>query len=357
MKRTAGLICGLMIVALSINAQNVFAQGPYPGGPMPMGGPQGGYPPGGMAMNGGPMMGGPPGMGVPPGIGGPPGMGGEIYPEEGYITTQAGFGDGMVMSDSDFAASGPSGLQNAPMVSSMPGSLFIAGNLASRGLGYRNSYASMGAKLRLGEDFLRGRWTFEPRGGINLNDGQAFGSAGFERFQTINSAFADVSIAGFIDGDGDTQGTFGPQYMQLGLTAKVRRGKFLLQANGYIPIGDTGEFVNATTYDSAMQGADVFVGLPLPMHQMVNARLDLGGYYYGDADGFAPSFGGIKGRLNIVGHGGIHYNLEMNTDDVNGFTGVFQIVGVFGGHDSYSKYGNDLIRTLRNDHIVRIHRE
>lgn len=361
MKRTASLFCGVLAVALTTTAW-----GQLPGG----------------------AMGAPGGYGPTPTIGAPPVQGGYIDPsmqgapiEGSYLGPQMGEGpipggyidpaacgpygadeyipaEGFVDPGGSYSAAAPGRLFGSKrFLKSMAGTKFFAVNLADNGLGFGSSYISLGAKMHFGEDFLRGRWTFEPRGGINLDDGGGIGSFGLERHQTINSMFSDVSMGVWLDIDGDTQGSFGRTMTQLGFTGKIRRGKFLLQSNVYLPIGNDVTNLGNGRFDTAMTGIDAFIGLPAPKLQMNNVRIDLGGYFYADEDQLGPLFGGFKARVNAVGYGGLHYIVEMNTDNVNGFTGIASIVGVFGGHGAYSDGGNDLLRTLRNEHIVRIHRE
>ena len=73
-----------------------------------------------------------------------------------------------------------------------PGNVWIEGNLADRGLGYKGSYMTVGGKSRLFEDFLGGRWVSQVQGNMALESGSFFSNVGLERVFTVEAANSDV---------------------------------------------------------------------------------------------------------------------------------------------------------------------
>ncbi|QDU95627.1 beta strand repeat-containing protein [Lignipirellula cremea] len=270
-------------------------------------------------------------------------------------------------------AGGP--VNQGPIVSewtapTFPGIFWFSVNGANRGLGYRDTYFTVGAKTRLGEDFLRGRWMLENRLHLDVDDGQFFGNIGLERGFTIEPAHTDVYLSFWYDRDNDEYRNFGHSFDQVGVSAKLKNPIFDFYANGYIPIGETAyEIGNVGTpffgnnillqqgYDVGMRGFDASVRVPLPNLAMFGATLDLGGYYYTSTSQFAEGFGGFKGRVALKTINGIGLETEINHDDVFKTTFVLRATYEFGGGAAYDRNGRDLERTVRNDHIVRAHQD
>ena len=122
---------------------------------------------------------------------------------------------------------------------SVPGRIWVGGKYADQGLGYTGSYATIGTKTRMFEDFLDGRWLFEGRGHVSENGG-FFGNLGVERVFTLLSAGADLSLAAWYDYDDDQNDLkFGESFHAWGVTGKIKTHRWDLIANGYFPFGTT----------------------------------------------------------------------------------------------------------------------
>ena len=251
-----------------------------------------------------------------------------------------------------------------------PGRLWVSSNFSEEGLGYEGSYLTLGAKTRLFEDGLDGRWLFEGRGHIS-EEGGFFGNFGVERVFSIDAAGADVSLGAFFDYDDDQGGfAFANTLEAWGVSGKIKTRHWDLFANGYFPIGSsdttqgdpnggTSFFGNSVAlvpgFDSALQGFDVTVRTRPSQLAFVNGSFDFGGYGYGSD--LVDFFGGGRMRLNLQILRGAIFTGEINYDDrfdVTGLLGLTFLWGAGGGRGhEYSGIGRDLERTVRNDHIVR----
>lgn len=249
----------------------------------------------------------------------------------------------------------------------LPGRVWIGGTYADQGLGYQSSYLTIGGKRRLFEDAFDGRWLSEGRFHYALEDGGFFGNFGVERVISIAPAGADVTLSGWIDYDGDEQGSFGHSFAAVGISAGIKTRRWDLTANGYFPVGTT-DFTTSTANDhflgnnlvvthgtdSALRGFDATLRLRPQMLGMVNGTVDLGGYGYGSD--LIPYFGGGRVRMGMQTLGGMVVNAEVTQD--NRFDTTFAlnlgwIYGANGGNSAYGGLGRDLEQTIRNDHIVR----
>lgn len=254
----------------------------------------------------------------------------------------------------------------------LPGRLWLSTSVADEGLGYNGNYFTLGAKSRLFQDRLDGRWLAEGRIHHSLEeDGGLFVNVGLERVFSVPAAQADISLAAWWDYDGDDQQTFSDGFHQVGITGTIKTPKWDLIGNGYFPVGTdtynlgdhTGEncFVGNNIalqagFESALRGFDVTVRTRPRQLAFANGTFDIGGYHY-DSDIVDP-FGGGRLRLGFQVLNGLIVTAEVNHDDRFDTTGVLTAGWVFGAHSS--GYGNewaglarDLERTVRNDHIVR----
>ncbi len=250
-----------------------------------------------------------------------------------------------------------------------PGRVWVEANAAERGLGYQGSYISLGAKTRLCEDFLDGRWLGEIRANQSLNGGGFFGNMGLERVFSIDSAGADVSVGIWGDYDSDLQGNFAHAFAQFGVTAQIKTQRHDLIANGYFPQGTTGYtqgdptgqqcFFNNSIIvqpgiDTALQGFDVVMRFRPNQLAFKNGAIELGGYGY-DSD-LIDFYGGARAGLSFQILHGLITTAQVNYDEVNDVTGVLGFGWIFGINargNEYSGVGRDLEATNRNDHIVR----
>ena len=256
---------------------------------------------------------------------------------------------------------------------SMPGRIWIGGKYADQGLGYQGSYATIGTKTRLFEDFMDGRWLFEGRGHVSENGG-FFSNFGVERVFTLGSAGADLSLGAWYDYDGDQDDlSFGESFHAWGVTGKIKTQRWDLITNGYFPFGTTdttqGDPTGGTPFfenrivlqaglDSALEGVDVTLRMRPRQLAFVNGSFDIGGYAY-ESD-LVDSFGGGRARLNFQLPRGWIFNGEINYDDrfnLTGFAGLTWVWGSGGRGLEYSPIGRDLEETTRNDHIVRFNQE
>ena len=256
---------------------------------------------------------------------------------------------------------------------SVPGRIWIGGRYAEDGLGYQGSYATIGTKTRLFEDFLDGRWLFEGRGHISENGG-FFSNLGVERVFTLHSAGADLSLGAWYDYDDDQNDlSFGESFHSWGVTGQIKTRRWDLITNGYFPFGTTdstqGDPTGGTPFfenrivlqaglDSALEGFDVTLRMRPRQLAFVNGSIDIGGYGY-ESD-LVDSFGGGRARLRFQLPRGWIFNGEINYDDrfnLTGFVGLTWIWGSGARGLEYSPIGRDLDETTRNDHIVRFNQD
>ncbi len=255
----------------------------------------------------------------------------------------------------------------------MPGRFWIGSNIADRGLGYRGTYLTLGAKTPIGEDFFDGRWLMEGRGHFSTESQRFFGNFGLERVISIHAAGADVSMGVWGDYDDDRQGDFAHTFSQVGVTGQIKTRSWDLIGNGYFPVGTAnytiGDPTGANVFfenrivvrpaiDSALKGFDATLRVRPSALARVNGRIDIGGYgYQSDLIDF---FGGGRVRLGMQVLRGLIVSAEVNHDDRFDTTGVLQVGWIFGANargNEYSGLGRDLEPTVRNDHIVRFQQD
>ncbi len=254
-----------------------------------------------------------------------------------------------------------------------PGRVWVSGQYADQGLGYVGSYVTLGAKTRLCEDWLDGRWLSEIRTHVSENGG-FFANVGFERIFTIDAADADISVAGWFDYDDDQKAyQDAERFTSWGVTGQIKTPNWDLIANGYFPFGDTEATVGDPTgnntffenriivlpgIDSALQGFDVTLRTRPRQLAFLNGAIDYGGYGY-ESD-LVDFFGGGRVRLMTQFIKGWIFTGELNYDDRFKVTGFLGLTYVWGGGARGSEYAGlacDLERTPRNDHIVRFNQD
>lgn len=252
-----------------------------------------------------------------------------------------------------------------------PGRVWFQANLADQGLGYRGTYFTLGAKTHIGQDFLDGRWLLETRGhiGTEADNGGWFANIGLERVFSLQSAGAEITTGIWFDWDEDLQGDFAHSMQALGANLSVETEGWMVNANGYFPIGDTDYllaedcFINnllvtQSGIDSALQGFDaMLLAKPFGLRN-VNGTIGIGGYSYSSE--LVDSFAGIRGRFGMQINGGMIVQGELNHDDRFDITGVLQLGWMFGAGARGTEYGflgTDLEPTLRNDHVVRFQQD
>ena len=259
----------------------------------------------------------------------------------------------------------------SPTTTGIPGRLWFETNLADQGLGWSGTYFTIGGKTRLFEDRFDGRWLLESQIHYNVSEGGgAFANIGVERVFSIPAAEADVSFGLWYDYNGDRKADFSHTFHQVGISGKIKKEKWDLLVNGYLPTGVQdysygdplgldcfvgNEIVIIPGIDSALSGFDVTLRTRPKQLAGVNGFLDIGGYGY-NSD-LIDSFGGGKIRLGFQGTRGMMVNLEVNQDDRFNTTGVVGLGWVFGQNaggrgSEYAGLGRDLETSVRNDHIV-----
>lgn len=254
-----------------------------------------------------------------------------------------------------------------------PGNVWFGASLADNGLGYDGSYASLGAKSRLFEDWFDGRWMLETRGHLSLDRGGFFSNLGIERAFTIDAAGSDVYLSTWWDYDDDQVGGFGHTFQQVGVSAGVRSRVFDIYVNGYVPVGTTdyaqgdvtgnsvflnNSIVTRAGIDSALQGFDAHYRVRPEALAFMNGYVDVGAYAY--QSDLVDTFAGGSAELGIQSLRGLMTSIQINHDDRFETTGVIQLGWVFGARGSrteYSPVGRDLEQTSRNDHIVRFQQD
>lgn len=263
-----------------------------------------------------------------------------------------------------------------PTTKGIPGRLWFETNLADQGLGWSGTYFTIGGKTRLFEDRFDGRWLLESQIHYNISEGGgAFANIGVERVFSIPAAEADVSFGVWYDYNGDRKADFSHTFHQVGISGKIKKEKWDLLVNGYLPTGVQdysygdlsglnnfvgNEIVIIPGIDSALSGFDVTLRTRPKQLADVNGFLDVGGYGY-NSD-FIDSFGGGKIRLGFQGTRGMMVNLEVNQDDRFNTTGVVGLGWVFGQNaggrgSEYVGLGRDLETSVRNDHMVVFNRD
>ncbi len=257
-----------------------------------------------------------------------------------------------------------------------PGRVWLGGTIVDNGFGYpTGGYFTLGSKLRLGEDWLGGRWLVEGRGHVSYEAGTVFGNLGLERVLSIDPIRSDIGASIWLDGDQTPSNRFGHDFKQVGLTGYLRNEFCRFQVNGYFPIDDTGyiqgvpgggkAFVGNSLLlqsglDTALDGFDAAIQFrPISM-AMFQGTIDLGGYYYKDSDQEitgVPSFGGVRVAASVQTMNGLMFQAEINHDERFDTTGFFRMVlnsAVFGNYDPQ---GRDLDPTTRDDHITVVHQD
>ncbi len=248
----------------------------------------------------------------------------------------------------------------------VPGRIWLQTNFVEQGLGYEGSYATLGCKRRLFEDFLDGRWLFEGRAHYGFENEGFFTNIGLERVYSIKAAQAEVSTSIWYDYDGDRVSDDGLRYHQIGLSGSIKTRKWDLIGNGYFPVGTTGFVPSGSCFvghnihlqpfvDSALEGFDATLRLKPRALSFVNGTFDIGGYGYGSSQ--IDYFGGGRVRMGVQALRGAIVSAEISYDDRFDLTGVFGVGWVFGANpgtgSEYAGIGRDLEQTVRNDHIVR----
>ncbi len=255
----------------------------------------------------------------------------------------------------------------------IPGRLWIAANIADRGLGYQGSYVTLGTKTHLFQDFLDGRWLFEGRGHISAESGGLFANLGIERVFSLPSAGAEVSSSFWFDYDNDQQGDFAHTMTAVGVSAAIKTQRWDLYGNGYIPVG-TSDFpqgdpngaecflghsiVLQAAIDSALTGFDAMLRYRPEGIAHINGSFEIGAYSYNSA--LVDEFSGVRVRSGAQFMRGLIVSGEVNHDDRFNFTGVLSVSLMFGGNARGTEYGllgRDLEPTVRNDHIVRFQQD
>lgn len=257
----------------------------------------------------------------------------------------------------------------------LPGRVWLETNLTDRGLGFQGSYFTLGAKNRLFQDSLDGRWLGEARVHHSLEEGGGFfTNIGIERVFSIDAAKADVVTGFWYDFDGDEQGVFSNSFSQVGVHAGIKTKKWDLLGNGYFPVGVT-DYTTAGPsgnnvflgnnillipgVDSALQGFDVTFRMRPRQLAFGNGLIDFGGYSY--SSDLINSFGGGRVRLGFQTNRGMMISAEVNHDDRFETTGALSLSWAFGaggvGGDAGYGLGRDLEETVRQDHIVRFNQE
>jgi Right handed beta helix region len=256
----------------------------------------------------------------------------------------------------------------------LPGRVWLNVNAVDNGLGYSGSYATLGAKTRLFEDYFDGRWLLETQANMSIMTGGFFSNVGIERMITIDSVGADASLGVWWDHDSDSSGRdFNHTFDQVGISGKVLTRNFDLLGNAYIPVGTTdfalGDptgvdcFLNHSIVlqagiDSALRGFDAVIRTRPQAISIINGTLDLGGYSY-ESD-LVDQFTGVRVGMGAQAWRGTLLRGEINHDDRFDWTGVLQFAFFFQGRGASTEYGatgRDFERTTRSDHIARYNQE
>jgi len=247
----------------------------------------------------------------------------------------------------------------------VPGRVWFETNVADTGLGFEGSYFTIGAKNRLFQDALDGRWLGEARFHHGIEDeGGFFANIGIERVFSVKAAKADVVTGFWYDFDSD-QALLNNSFNQVGVHAAIKTRNWDLLGNGYFPVGDTdvtsgtgfvgNSIVLQQGFDSALQGFDVTLRTRPEILAFGNGVFDIGGYGY--SSDLVNSVGGGRVRVGFQSQRGFHILAELNHDDRFDTTGVLTVGYTFGTRNARGDGGvglaRDLEETVRNDHIVR----
>ena len=252
----------------------------------------------------------------------------------------------------------------------LPGSLWLSVTGARYGLGYNDSYFSLGGKQRLFQGPLEGRWLTEVHAHVVERTGKPLANFGFERVKTLDPIGVDYGLNIWFDIDDDQLEHFGHTFYQVGVGGFVKTRYFDIRGNGYIPAGDTGfklplescffqnHIVVQGGLDAALEGFDTEIRFRPARLAMQYGYVDFGGYYYNSADNLINAFSGLRTRVGLSPVPGIGLSFELNNDSRFNTTGFLRVEFAFGGagdraHGDAAATSRDLERTVRNDHIVR----
>ncbi len=255
----------------------------------------------------------------------------------------------------------------------LPGSLWLNATGANHGLGYDDSYFSLGGKRRLFSGPLQARWLSEVHAHVTEDSGKPFANFGLERVQTLAPAGIDYGVNLWFDIDDDQLEYFGHTFYQIGVGGFVKTKHFDLRTNGYIPTGTTGyELAHESCFyqnniviqggmDAALEGFDSEIRFRPRKLAMHYGYIDFGGYYYNSADNLISAFSGLRTRIGLHPVPGIGLSFELNNDSRFKTTGFLRFELAFGGgdrvHGNSAASSRDLERTVRNDHIVRFQQD
>ena len=261
----------------------------------------------------------------------------------------------------------------AAFATNWPGRYWFGVNLADNGFGYSGSYASLGAKTRLFDDYFDGRWLVEGRGHVSLDRGDFFGNVGVERVFSIDAAGADIVFGAWYDRDGDQPGAFAHTMDQFAVNAAIKTQRYDIYGNGYIPVGTTDYSLGDPTgrsvffrnniviqpgIDSALEGWDANLRFRPEAVAMVNGSAEIGVYNY--QSDLIDSFVGVRTRFGFQALQGMIVNLDMNYDERFDFTAGLRLGWMLGGRGPAAEYaglGRDLEQANRPDHITRFQQD
>lgn len=253
-----------------------------------------------------------------------------------------------------------------------PSRVWFEANLADDGFGYEGPYVTLGSKTHFADDFLDGRWLAEGQANLSLDSGGFFANFGIQRVYTLKNPGADIVLGGWIDYDGDDVGDFGHKFWQVSANAAIKTQRWDLIANGYLPFGTTdftvgnpgaepsffeNRIVLQAGINSALRGFDLTLRTRPTRMAQFNGHVDIGTYGYESET--VDFFFGSRFRIGAQFWKGWQSTVELNYDDRFEFTGALQMAYVWGtGHrGTAAGLGNDLERTVRNDHITRFRRD
>ena len=251
-------------------------------------------------------------------------------------------------------------------VPGIPGSIWISATGADKGLGYGDSYYSIGGKRRLFEGPLSARWLAEVHGHVTHEEGKPFANFGLERVTTFAPTGANIGFNVWFDIDDDREEFFDHTFTQVGVGTSIKTQLFDFRANGYIPVGDDDfsltsrcfvehSIVAVAGVDRALEGFDTEIRVRPHRWSYHHGFIDVGGYAY--KSNMVNAFGGFRTRFGIEPIPGIQLSAELNRDTEFDTTGFLRLTIALGGqdraHGDYSLIARDLERTVRNDHIVR----
>jgi hypothetical protein len=248
----------------------------------------------------------------------------------------------------------------------LDGPLWLRYTPTTDGLGFDNSYTTLGGLLPLWNASGDGIWFTQAQGHVS-SEGRLFANLGFGGRIYEHGIRRTFGLSAWFDYDGDRYENFGHDFYALGVTFDSFGDKLDFHINGYCPIKDEytlggpepcfvgNQIVLVQGIDAGLRGTDFEAGLRLPFATIVDPRAYVGGYFYGSHS--IDPFLGLSTRVEIHPSEWTTAQVRVTTDEQFGVSTMFNFELHMGGRRHRPAYDRITEPVHRNDHIVRYHQD